>query len=914
MAESMTESTDTNDGMKTLVSIMLRRTGGLYTANGAECVPAVPEAEQIPDLVLMAFQANALAWNYIIDPQTIKAIKETVPDVSYLQMVLDVMADSRSMADAKDADVTPMYPDFPRQVAEASDKELITNAIMHYMGDALGVRIMPDLRKTPRVQLGLDAKRVAPTVIKETVDQNDVRETADALLTAPTAWSRQDREDLAVLVSWGYNTFGGGERVEAVTRKIREEGLKQRENKAWLVARPFDGNAEAVTQAAKDVVDLPSDVMKIAVIWANDALGVTASNDKIDYDMRHGIGAVVDVDLDHPSKFKLTRAQRREIVELLAQAMRGMTAGSTSIERAYDRIEDQFARDRRNWLKLTRALHVHELIRKGQADPMVLRWFLKLWAGDCKSMDSKVEALMRRLTVETGEAKDVRPKDAKDLDVAGDDAMLKALADGGVTLQTVDGVTRLVLSEDVLAKTAGDRTASHDVKDDAVDLDSSGKGASTVDAHAAKETLRELIELLKQNPGSYARRLVELLRKTKHVKDGGRMVLDGFAETVPKVSTRVLVEIWNLMRIPAGNTDGVPERKSVVLASGKMVPLPVTIMDDVTEDQASEVLNTIRTALEGRNKGLGWTLAVEDGVSYAMPLSTRFASGGRTAGRGTRVKLEDYDPTDPNLTIRMFVHWRDLDESTVGHDSEDVPNWYDCNERYDHAGRVDLDLSTTTAAEDLKSFESVWYGNLKSSEMTHSGDITSAPHGACEYIDVNVSKALESGKRYMIPTVHSFSGQTFDTIPEAFAGVMIRQDDPQAGEVFEPTTVLSRFDLDRPSTNVSPFVFDLKTGELIWLDAVLPSTAWRSVGDDRNTNATLAVVDSLVNSRPMTVLQLAVLTGAVDKVVGDVDPETKEFLRATGVPLDETGRNGGTESGDDVVRPWQAEKTARLLG
>ena len=39
---------------------------------------------------------------------------------------------------------SPMYPNFPRQVMEASDAELFFNAISHYLGDWIGIRILPE--------------------------------------------------------------------------------------------------------------------------------------------------------------------------------------------------------------------------------------------------------------------------------------------------------------------------------------------------------------------------------------------------------------------------------------------------------------------------------------------------------------------------------------------------------------------------------------------------------------------------------------------------------------------------------------------------------------------------------------------------------------------------------------------------
>ena len=883
MADSM--ATTDNSGMRNLIEIMLRRTGKLYISNGAEITLPVAEDEQLPDAVLAAFRANALAWNYIITQEVIDDIKEHVADESYLKLILDVMADSRYKSGVTKEDVIPMYPDFPKQVAEASDAELILNALMHYTGDALGVRITPEYEQEPRVSLGIDSKRVTPDTISETADQDDVRRVAEDLLLAPTAWSNQDKDDLAVLIDWGFNTFGGGERVESLIKEIEETGITQRENKAWVIAHPFDGNAAEISTAVEHTVDLPSDVMRIAVIWANEALDTNASNKTIATPSLltpgttyRTIRATSTADLQHPTKFKLTRTQRRKIVALLAQALNVMSSDRKNVELTHDRISDQFARDEENWMKLSRALHIHELLKKGQADPIVVRWFNILRHGDCKTLNSRVEDLMFRFTKSLTDTKTDGVKSTKTM-MASDDDRLERLANGGLKLTTVDGKPTITVASDIMESSGlvGDSTIS--VYGDGNQTESLG-------------VLMELLDLLKSNPGMYARRLVELLRKTKTLDTDADIVLDGFSEIAPRVSTRVLVEIWNLMQVPAGRTDGAPKWKAVTLASGKTVPLPVTIMDDVTRDQALRIQSVIEKSLEGRNKGLDWILGVDPDTRYAMPLSTRFASGGKTAGRGTRVKLDGYNAEDPDLTIRMFVHWRDR-----GNTVDD---------------RVDLDLSTVVASDDLESCESVWYGDLRNSSMTHSGDLTSAPNGACEYIDVNVAKTLERGWRYVIPTVHSYTGQTFDTIPEAFAGVMFRYGDAQKGEIFDATTVRSRFDLDKQTTNTIPFVFDLKTGELIWLDSTVKSSTWRSVGDARNVSALLGVVDSLVHSNPMSVVKLASITGALAGVEGEVGFGSDEFDDLVDLLVNES-ESDAPGLDDVIVHPWQSEVIAKLL-
>ena len=76
-----------------------------------------------------------------------------------------------------------------------------------------------------------------------------------------------------------------------------------------------------------------------------------------------------------------------------------------------------------------------------------------------------------------------------------------------------------------------------------------------------------------------------------------------------------------------------------------------------------------------------------------------------------------------------------------------------------HARVTDYDLSVQLLDEDFMLAGQVSYTNLSSAGAVHSGDITEAPDGASEFIDVDLS-AVKA--RYVVPTVNVFSGEGFD--------------------------------------------------------------------------------------------------------------------------------------------------------
>lgn len=93
------------------------------------------------------------------------------------------------------ADVTynPMYPNFPQQVAEASDVELFINAIIHYW--SFGI-LMPEYDKNERLPLIDDNKMTVLSV----GNHEDLMNIFTNLVESKTSISKQDKEDIETIV------------------------------------------------------------------------------------------------------------------------------------------------------------------------------------------------------------------------------------------------------------------------------------------------------------------------------------------------------------------------------------------------------------------------------------------------------------------------------------------------------------------------------------------------------------------------------------------------------------------------------------------------------------------------------------------------------------------------------------------
>ena len=387
------------------------------------------------------------------------------------------------------------------------------------------------------------------------------------------------------------------------------------------------------------------------------------------------------------------------------------------------------------------------------------------------------------------------------------------------------------------------------------------------------------LSLLSARPGVFARRLNHLLRLCVDEAARERVVAE-FARVAPEVALPVLVRLWEYFSSPG--PDALPWRVVAIKAAiGTKTTLIASTRRPGPADAA--VVRAVEEALRQR-KRLG-RIAVDQGMyeGYTTPVGLRSASPGlRTAGRGTRLPLPEGE------TIRFFLHWRDLPEAPP---KAPGPAGPDAAE--DRDTRVDLDLSAFFVSEDFTRTEQIAYYNLRSTAAVHSGDLTSAPDGAAEFIDVTLAEALRQGWRYVVMTVHSFSHHRLSEVPECWAGAMARGTDPQSGEVFEASTVMQRLDLVSPTFNATPFVIDLAERRLIWWDLPVGVGEHQVANLDRSSNRVLAHLLDLLEGRRMP---LARLLGLLANDVVE-DPDEAELV-----------------FGEGGILPWQTERILALLG
>ena len=217
----------------------------------------------------------------------------------------------------------------------------------------------------------------------------------------------------------------------------------------------------------------------------------------------------------------------------------------------------------------------------------------------------------------------------------------------------------------------------------------------------------------------------------------------------------------------------------------------------------------------------------------------------------------------------------------------------------DPGTRVDLDLSAVIYDDDWGYKEHVAYFNLRAGgygsnyydpspryNAIHSGDITDAPQGACEFIDIDLPSLADFGARYVAMCVTSFTRQKFNTLPECSAGWMLRSK-PNSGEVFEPKTVHDKIDITSESTLVMPLVVDVHERRIIWADTAIRSNIGHVNNIRGNYDSITLIGRALTQLRKPNLYDLLALHAhARGKIVSNPDDADVVFSVEVGTPFD----------------------------
>lgn len=371
------------------------------------------------------------------------------------------------------------------------------------------------------------------------------------------------------------------------------------------------------------------------------------------------------------------------------------------------------------------------------------------------------------------------------------------------TLENIGNITEDILRYKNRWKRLGEKLHPFEYKKqfpkcfESFDIIRNDKPFDTFNSKVEKSLIQKDIalasNLLKARPGEFARRLDNLIR----LSDNPDTLLSEFQKVVSSVSTPVLLQVKTHFKernkakelrvfFPKGN---VGKTRAI---DNNLPAIDEKICQEIVSICDKTLIEKFRSY-----KPLGKVFLDERLKNYTVPFAQRSASKAlKTISRGSKINLPNGD------TIRFFIYWKDGNN------------------------RTDLDLSALALDTDSGYKMTVAYYNLKEVGGYHSGDITSAPNGASEFIDIEISKCLKQGIRYILMSVNSYTNQPYCDLPICFAGFMVRQF-PNSGEIYDPLTVENKFDLTANTRVAIPLIIDLYDKKVIWTDLSLkgnPST------------------------------------------------------------------------------------------
>ncbi|GAB3132251.1 TerD family protein [Microbispora hainanensis] len=285
---------------------------------------------------------------------------------------------------------------------------------------------------------------------------------------------------------------------------------------------------------------------------------------------------------------------------------------------------------------------------------------------------------------------------------------------------------------------------------------------SRVEAALAAGRTEEAVSLLEHTPGALLRRLDHLMRA-----GGGSAVLEAAEKAAAHASGRVLLSLREHLQNRLALVDRVFTNRygRAWTAADTRAPLK--------EDALNRVLAILDEEIGRRLPDPGELIVDPAVLDVALPLSGKAVAPG--LGMLPRGSLS---PVEGEL-LRFFVHWRQREQ------------------------RTDYDLSALMLDADYDNPAHISWTSYANDFATYSGDLTEAPDGASEFIDVRLSRAT---KPIIIPQVDIYAGERFDEAAEAFFGYMTR-DAAQEGRPFEPRTVRMKSDLRGSGRIALPLVF-----------------------------------------------------------------------------------------------------------
>ncbi|GIG69496.1 TerD family protein [Phytomonospora endophytica] len=372
------------------------------------------------------------------------------------------------------------------------------------------------------------------------------------------------------------------------------------------------------------------------------------------------------------------------------------------------------------------------------------------------------------------------------------------------------------------------------------------------------------IGLLRAAPGVLLRSVDRLARA------GAPGLFEAVRDVAPGTSTRMLLALRQHLGdrdAPSGPRLFVNRSSLAWARSDGLPPLDAGLV--------AELRTLLDTEITDRLPDPGAVVYDPAVLDVALPLSQKGdAAGFGVLPRGSRTPVR-------GELLRFFTHWRQNRHTT------------------------DYDLSALLLDDRLATAGWLSFTELKGFGGTHSGDITAAPDGASEFIDLALS---EVEARYIVAQVDIYDGEGFANAAESYFGYMER-DATQLGMPFEARTVRMKSDVRGAGRVALPLLFardDAGGWSAVWLHLFLQGRPDFNMVEDNAASTTL-MVRGVLGRAPLTMRYLFDLWRSLGVEVAAWDPLAVPAGKVTWIGFEPPE---GLPPGADVHRP---ERFAELV-
>lgn len=325
---------------------------------------------------------------------------------------------------------------------------------------------------------------------------------------------------------------------------------------------------------------------------------------------------------------------------------------------------------------------------------------------------------------------------------------------------------------------------------------------SKIEAYLGAGDINGAIDIYKSTPGMLYRNIDRLLRLGN---DTGDLVVDAITSTAQRVPARILFGIREHLQ----NRQHTSASKRIFSNTKGKAWVADESRELLPDDVIDRILGIIDAELTSRLPELPTVVIDPDILGVALPKSNKGVENGYgIMPRGSRLPV-----CTNGGKLRFFMYWKQREDTT------------------------DYDLSTLFLDKDFINSGHASYTDLRGVGYKHSGDITQAPKGASEFIEIDLSSVNAD---YIIPQVNVYSGEGFNEVEESFFGFMERRPEDK-GLPYEPATVRNKSDIRGIGRVALPLVFQKQGSGWVayWMRMYLKGSPRFNRVEENKVNTTL---------------------------------------------------------------------------